>query len=218
MLDWIRDLPLLCSLYIVLALLIYIQTLGVIGGILYALKKGVFRKLIRLMWKREHLQENVSGFLVWGSSLLSYWYFYFLMSWVNSDTSVGECFSNYPIVSLYVMMMAVTFIVYIPVYTKRRLNETMKQCRQLKIWITMTNLPPIEPILKKIIGPWSNSPLVNKIGLAGIIVWWVAKSHIDRKVSDAISYFLIRSSLEFGGRVLLLIGAIYCATGKIILW
>ena len=144
------------------------------------------------------------------------------MNMVNSDISVGECFANYPIVSWYVMTMSVTFMIYIPVDTTRRLNETMKRCRQLKILRNITDvlddLIPIEPILKKIIGPLSISPLGKRIGLAGKIVSWIVKSHIDRKVGDAVSYFLIRSSLEFGGRVSLLIGAIYCATGNIILW
>ena len=214
MLESIGNLPLLNTVGLILSLFIAVQFTGTILCILFAISKGVQKELIHLMWQREHLQDNLTGFTLWISSISSYYYFHHLMNNLTKDISLAEVLQVHPHVGWYVMLTTTIFLFFIPLDTIHRIVEANKRYKNLGRWkIAKAIIGGLEDILRYVKGPWG-----KWLGVGLPLAWWIGERTVKHTTKRAIQRFLARSSVEFGARVSIILGAIYCAAGEFILW
>ena len=214
MLESIGSLSLLSTVGYILGFFIAIQLAATILCILFAISKGVLGELMRLILKRKHLQENLMGIALLASSLVSYYYFHHLMRGISTDISLAEALQAHPHVGWYVMIITVVFVIFIPLDTIQRIVETHKRCKQLAIWRAVRAIiGKLDGVLGLVKGPWGKRLVIGRL-----LIEWAGEKAVGHTVRKAIQRFLARSSVEFGARVSIIIGAIYCATGKIVLW
>ena len=215
MIGSIESLLLLDTLNWILRFFVIIQIIFFFLTFLFAASKGVLRRLIRLLCRKEHLSENITGFMLWVISVFSYYYFYHLMNKVNTDLRIEDAFQTHPYISWYVLLVTISLCFYIPIDTVRRFIETQKRINQLK------NSEIVEKILGflswihlgKFPGPWKTGiRIVITLGRKGM------EAIIAQAVRNRVSAFLVRSTVELGVRVSILIGAVYCATSEITFW
>ena len=217
MIEFVEKLHILETLNWILCFFVILQIVLFFLTILFATSKGVLRRLIHLLCRKEHLLENITGFTLWVISVFSYWYFFHLMTKINTDLQIENSFQTHPYISWYVLLSTISLCFFIPIDAVQRFVDTQKRINQLKNWEVLEKILgflswiPLEKI--PIPGPWKiGIRFVITLGRKGI------EAIIAQAVRNRISAFLLRSTVELGIRVSIIIGAVYCATSEITFW